>query len=371
MKIHILTAHFAPQLHPRAFRASELAIELSKRGHQIEVTNLTTIEGFDYDLYTQTTGVKVHNLGYYKISSENNLEKISNSKFVHLFRFLVEYFLSGRLIIMSRSIARNLQISEDTDAVIALSTPFMNIWGLSKYIENHGKKFVTIADSGDPFFYSQQRKHAIWFKWIEKNTYKNYDYLTIPIKNAIPAYAPLLPQNKIKIIPQGFRMDNLKLYKGDFTGPVRIAYAGVFYWDIRNPEFIFKYLNNIDIEYELYLFMRNKDTLVDDLLVKYPNLSKRVIIKALPRNELLYELSRMHFLLNIENTMNTQMPSKVIDYGISGRPILSCNSRNFSKEKADKFMHGIYEGQLKVDIEQYNIVNVATQFEDLIKSVQK
>ena len=371
MKIHILTGHFTPQLHPRAFRASELAIELSKRGHEVEVTNLTTIEDFDYNAFTLKAGVKVHNLDYYKISSKDNLEKISNSMFNRIFRFIIEFLLAGRLIKMSRAISHDIKISEDTDAVIALSTPFMDIWGISKYVKRNGKKFVTIADSGDPFFYSQQRKHAIWFKWIEKNIYKNYDYLTIPTENAIPAYAPLLPNSKIKIIPQGFNMDNLNLYKGDFTGPVRIAYAGVFYWDIRNPEFIFKYLNDSDIEYELYLFMRNKDALVDNLLSKYPNLSDRVILKALPREELLYELSRMHFLLNIENTTNTQMPSKVIDYGLSGRPILSCNSLNFSKEKADNFMHGIYNDKLNIDINQYNIKNVATKFEELIKKKKK
>ncbi len=64
MKIHILTGHFTPQLHPRAFRASELAIEFVKRGHKVTVTNLTTVEGADYLGYTKSTGVEVRNLGY-------------------------------------------------------------------------------------------------------------------------------------------------------------------------------------------------------------------------------------------------------------------------------------------------------------------
>ena len=59
MKIHILTGHFHPQLHPRALRASELAIELVKRGHEVIVTNLTTVEGADYQDYMKRTGVEV------------------------------------------------------------------------------------------------------------------------------------------------------------------------------------------------------------------------------------------------------------------------------------------------------------------------
>lgn len=370
MNIHILTGHFYPQLHPRAFRASELAIELVKRGHSVVVSNLTRVEGADYDEYTKNTGVRVKNLGLYSLSKEKE-KFVSNSKWHHFKEACIEYFLSGDLFRKSRAIAKKIIIEEDTDAVIALSTPFMDILAISKYVETHGKKFVTIADSGDPFYYSKQYKKAPWFFYVEKRAYKSYDYLTIPTENAIPLYSPLIENEKIKIIPQGFRMDNLKLYKGDFEGPIRIAYAGVFYWDIRNPEFLFSYLNNVEVDYELHLFMRNKDALVEELLNKYPNVKKRVILSSLPHDELIYELSRMHFLINIENISNTQMPSKLIDYGMTGRPILSCNSENFSKETLDGFLLGDYSGAYKVDVQKYNIINIVNQFEQLIKSAKR
>lgn len=365
MNIHILTGHFYPQLHPRAFRASELAIELAKRGHKVVVTNLTTVEGADYDEYSKETGVQVINLGLYTISHKK-AKVISNSKWNHFKETCIEYFLSGDLYRKSRTIAKRIEIADDTDAVIALSTPFMDILAISKYVENHGKNFVAIADSGDPFYYSKQYKKAPWFYYVEKRAYCSYNYLTIPTENAIPLYAPLIDNSKIKIIPQGFRMDNLKLYGGGFEGPVRMAYAGVFYWDIRNPEFLFSYLNKVQKEYELYLYMRNKDALVEELLNKYPNVKQRVFISSLPHDELIYELSRMHFLINIENISNTQMPSKLIDYGMSGRPILSCNNSNFSSEKMDRFMDGDYSGSYLVDVERYDIKNIASQFEELI-----
>lgn len=369
MKIHILTGHFYPQLHPRAFRASELAIELAKRGHKVVVTNLTAVEGADYEEYSKRTGVQVNNLGLYTISNKK-AKMVSNSKWHHFKETCVEYFLSGDLYRKSRTIAKRISISEGTDAVIALSTPFMDVLAISKYIENYGKKFVTIADSGDPFYYSKQYKKAPWFYYVEKRAYRSYDYLTIPTENAIPSYAPLIDNSKIKIIPQGFRMDNLKLYNGAFDGPIRMAYAGVFYWDIRNPEFLFSYLNKVQKEFELYLFMRNKDALVKELLNKYPNVKKRVYVSSLPHDELIYELSRMHFLINIENISNTQMPSKLIDYGMAGRPILSCNSDSFSKDVFDGFMEGDYSGAYHVDVQKYNIVTIVDQFEQLIKDAK-
>lgn len=366
MNIHILTGHFYPQLHPRAFRASELAIEFAKRGHHVVVTNLTKIEGVDYDDYTKRTGVHVNNLGLYTIQKDKE-QVVSNSMFHHFKETCIEYFLSGDLYRKSRAISKRIHITDDTDSVIALSTPFMNILAISKYVERHGKRFVAIADSGDPFYYSKQYRKAPWFYYVEKRAYKSYDYLTIPTENAIPSYSSLIDNDKIRIIPQGFRMDNLKIYHGDFSGPVRMAYAGVFYWDIRNPEFLFRYLDKVTLDFELYLFMRNKDALVEDILNKYPSVKERVIIKSLPHDELIYELSRMHFLINIENISNTQMPSKLIDYGMTGRPVLSCNCNNFSEEVLNQFLEGNYMHSYKIDVQQYNIVNIANRFEKLIR----
>lgn len=347
-----------------------MAIELTKRGHKVVVTNLTTVEGADYASYTNDTGVEVRNLGLYHLKKDA-LENVSNSWLHHKTRFCIEYFLAGNLFKQSKCIADRINIDKDTDAVISLSTPFMDILAISKYVDKHGKRFVSIADSGDPFYYSKQSKKAPWFRWVEKNAYKKYDYLTIPTENAIPLYSSLIDKSNIKIIPQGFRMDNLNLYKGSFDGPVRMAYAGVFYWDIRNPEFLFSYLDRLNTDYEFYLFMRNRDALVDELLEKYPSVKERTYVKSLPHDELIYELSRMHFLINIENISNTQMPSKLIDYGMTGRPIFSCNSANFSADKFDRFLKGDYADAYKVDIQKYNIVNIADQFEELIKEARK
>ena len=166
-------------------------------------------------------------------------------------------------------------------------------------------------------------------------------------------------------------MDNLNLYKGDYYGPVRIAYAGVFYRDIRNPEFLFRYLAQSKREFELYLFMRSRDSLIDEYMVKYPSLQGKIKVSSLPHDELLYELSRMHFLVNIENLSNTQMPSKLIDYGMSGRPIFSCNEKTFSPEKLNRFMDGDYTGKMEIDVQRYNIKRIVEEYIELYDCSKK
>lgn len=368
MKIHLVTGHFYPQLHPRAFRANELALEFVREGHEVIVTNCWRISGFDYEKYAQKTKIReIRNLNFFNTSLEDSNGTAGKpSAYRKCYTFLKEYLLAGSVLPRSRKLSKMLNISDDTDLVIAFSTPFTSLLGTSLYFRKNGKHTVAIADSGDPFYYSKQYAKAPWFKKIEKDVYRQFDYLTIPTENAIPLYASLISEAKIKIVPQGFRMDNLNLYKGNFEEqPVRIAYAGVFYHDIRNPEFLFRHLASVSVDFELHLFMRNRDMMIDEFLEKYPSLKEKVHVSSLPHDELLYELSRMHFLINIENVSNTQMPSKLIDYGMAGRPIFSCNSSTFSAEKFDGFMKGVYTGSYKVDVERYDICRIAGQFINL------
>lgn len=370
MNISILTGTFFPNIHPRAFRAKELAEEFERQGHHVTVINLRTVDGFNYDEYAKKHNLKIINLG---IFNENRLEqkaarKKSNSWWERKKRFLIEYLFNGYLFSYGPRIAKKLNCLKSSDMVIALSTPFPCHYGFYKYVKKNGRDFVAILDSGDPFYNSHQTPRAFWFKYLAKEVYRNCDFLTIPTENAISLYTPLISKEKIKVIPQGFNMRNLKVYSGNRTAPVKFAYAGVFYWDIRNPEFIFKVLENIQVDYEFYIFMRYKDARLDDVLEKYPNVRRHIKMQfRVPHDELIYELSKMHFLLNIENLSNTQMPSKLIDYGIVKRPILSCNENNFEESKLLRFLNGDYRGSYEVNVDEYNIEVIASKFLDLYR----
>ena len=368
MNIVILSSFFFPVIQPRSFRATELAKEFAREGHRVGVITMNTVAGFDYDCYSKENGITISHLNIFKgDGTALAAGKTETSNPVRDFCVrAARYLFCGRMIQYTRQIYAALlkePLLKDADMVIALSTPFCIHWALSKYIKKRGKHFLAVADSGDPFYFSKQWKLACWFKYIEKDVYRQMDYLTIPTPNAIPSYNLIIPENKIKIIPQGFDMSHLNLYDGDFGERIKMAYAGVFYWDIRNPEFLFRYLDSCSTPYELYLYLRYGDAVLERTILKYPNLEKHLHIQYnVPHDALIYELSTMHFLINVENISNTQMPSKLIDYGMTGRPILSCNENNFSVAVMDAFMKGDYRGQYHVDVEQYNIVNIAGKF---------
>ena len=75
---------------------------------------------------------------------------------------------------------------------------------------------------------------------------------------------------------------------------------------------------------------------------------------------------KMDFLINLENEKSNQVPSKVIDYTLSKRPILSINKDNFNENEFLDFLNGKYDKAIKIKIEDYDIKNVVNQFEQLL-----
>jgi hypothetical protein len=103
----------------------------------------------------------------------------------------------------------------------------------------------------------------------------------------------------------------------------------------------------------------------DNLIRNYLDiLGHKMEIKTLiPRTEIIKEMSKVDFLVNIENDSDSQTPSKIIDYSISGRPIISLNMKNLDEAMLQEFLAGRYDQCLIIDdLEKYNIKNVVDKF---------
>ncbi len=144
----------------------------------------------------------------------------------------------------------------------------------------------------------------------------------------------------------------------------KFAYAGTFAAEFRNPKLFLDYLVSLDLDFHFTVF-----TLYDDLIKPYKEkLGKRLDIRSfVPREELLEFLKVMDFVVNIENKdMPNQLPSKLIDYAIINRPILSLNPADPNKTYIDEFLAGNYQNQRIIpNLEQYQIDRVAQKFLEL------
>ena len=79
----------------------------------------------------------------------------------------------------------------------------------------------------------------------------------------------------------------------------------------------------------------------------------------------------MDFLINIEfhSVVGSNSPSKLIDYAIVDRPVLSLSMEDFDKQKLDEFLVGNYKRRLiQKNIDDFHIENVVDKFLQLIES---
>ena len=367
MKILVITQHVFPIQSPRAIRSTELIKELARRGHSVTV--YAVLGKYDYSAFQQKTRIVIKPIPIrWELFSNNSdgsghrtvIDKILGRLFRKFeFPFFEFYFRIPKL----------LKNEDSFDVLISIAAPHHIHWGCAraklKYPDRFPQKWI--ADCGDPFMKNGNTKeHLRFFARYEKMFCKECDYITVPIEEAKNAYFPEC-REKIRVIPQGFDFDMNAVGKTSVNNTVpTFAFAGMFYADIRNPRKLLDYLCTIKQDFRFYVYTR-----FDALLVDYvEKMQGKLIVKnIIPRSELLEILKTMDFLVNIRNANSpNQLPSKLIDYGIAGRPILDVDPHNPDYEQIGAFLRGDYSTALKIDnLEQYHIGSVVAKFEELFQ----
>lgn len=365
MKILIVTQHIFPIQSPRSIRSTELIKELSRRGHQVTV--YAVLGKYDYSAFQQEYGIKVNPIPIHWEIFPNNSDGSGRRTFIDkvLGRLLRKFEFP--LFEFYYRIARIIKNEETFDALISIAAPHHIHWGCARAKAKYPQQFprVWIADCGDPFMKNGTTKeHLPFFAKYERTFCNECDYITVPIENAKAAYYPEF-RDKIRVIPQGFDFNLNAVGQTPVKNDVpTFAFAGMFYADIRNPRLLLDYLCSIKHDFRFYVYTR-----FDSLLSDYADkLKGRLIVKSpIPRNELIEVLKTMDFLVNIKNVNSpNQLPSKLIDYSIAGRPILDIDPQNIDKSQIDAFISGNYSSALKIDnLENYHISNVIMKFEEL------
>jgi hypothetical protein len=368
--ILIVSKFFFPLNAPRSFRTTELAIELSKQGCNITVL---TPKLKIHDEFELKYNITIEDLGQPKW-------KIPELKGRGLF-LVVKKILrrTGQLFLdypnlefsflVRKALKKKIKENIKYDLLISIAAPHAIHWGVSSLWKNNNKKIAKkwIADCGDPFMGQENDtfKHPFYFKYIEESFCKNVDYITIPIESAIPAYYPEF-HSKIRVIPQGFNFDEIETADTEINDHPTFAYAGGLIPGRRDPKDFLNFLVNYEHPYTFYVYTKNKS------LVKFyaDRSGGRIKLKDyLPRKELLYELSKLDFVVNFENVGEKQTPSKLIDYAIIKKPILSVSSSDFNETIAFEFLRGSYERGLTIkNKDQYRIQNVAGKFLQLLEN---
>lgn len=363
LKIVIVSGVIFPRIAPRAFRATELAKALAKKGHN--VTLISSLGKYNYSEFQKETKVVVKDLGTPYFATKNSDGKIDLPLWKKGVVFSLMRLLEFPDILLMRKVKKAILNEGEIDLLITVALPYPIHWGASLIKDRNFNTWV--SDCGDPYMGRTIQKPFFYFKHIEKWWSKKTDYISVPIEDARNAYYENF-RKKIFVIPQGFNFNEIPKVEYKKNSVPTFIYTGLFYPELRDPTKFLQYLTSIKEDFRFIVYTSNSS-----LLKPFQEILKEKIEinNVIGREELLEKIKQADFLINIPNkNTSSQVPSKLIDYALSKRPILNISSDFTEKEKKnfEQFVEGNFTNQLIIGgIENYNIENVSEQFLDLYR----
>ena len=128
---------------------------------------------------------------------------------------------------------------------------------------------------------------------------------------------------------------------------INCVFAGSFYRDIRNPKYmldLFSRLGNSKIK--LHLFSRG----CEDIVQKYTKSAPGIVVHSqVTASEIAQVYRDSDILVNIGNSMEEFMPSKIFEYIATGKPIVSFYKGNIDSEVLGKYPLCLQIGNVESD----------------------
>lgn len=366
MRILIISKTIYPEISPRSFRTTELAKELALQGHEVIV--YAVLGCYDYSHFEEKYNLKIGKIGPMKFATYNSDGKARNKIFDKISRRLFEKLLEYPDIEFMIEIPKIIITEKKFDLLISIASPHPINWGCALAKKLHPNNFprIWIADCSDPYFGNTlfEGKKPFYFKYIESWFCKSVDFITIPLEGARNGYFPDFHW-KIKVIPQGLKIENFKICVPYVPNKVvTFAYAGQIYKGIRDPTSFLNHLTNIQNDFLFIVYTRN---------IKFFQKFKRnlgdklQIFPYIAREDLIYNLSKVDFLINLSNGTNLQSPSKLIDYALTERPVLIVSTPFYEIDTFHEFLNHDYKNKMDLqNKDQYDIRHIAKKFTDLI-----
>lgn len=367
MKILIISASFYPKISPRSFRTTELVKELSRKGHDVDL--LVPRVQKEHDAFErQFQNVKILDLGRPRWEGTNYGSSKPAVLLSRLINRLANLFFDLPLSSyykLTETAVRNLS---GYDLLITIAVPHSIHWGVAK-VWKKGKENIAktwVADCGDPFMYcdTDTFKKLPYFHFFENNFLKKADYVSVPFED-LKNFFNKKYRDKFHVIPQGFDFNEIKLAEYQKNSRPTFAFSGSVIPGIRDFFNLLDFLEENYTDFEFHIYTKQKN-----LFKKYLSTGNLVLHDYKPRLELLYELSKMDFLVNVDTDYSDEVrnaiPSKIIDYTLTQRPVLSFKNSALPEDTVKEFMSGNYLNRYSgIQIDDYNIENVTAKFIEL------
>lgn len=236
--------------------------------------------------------------------------------------------------------AKELLKTNQYDAVMSISTPFSGhvaaYFALKKY-----KHLPWLTDSGDPFSLVPESPANNYYlysflnKSFERKILAHCDHFSITTEGTRKIYADAFPEyaDKLVVIPPLYSSSKpvpltAEEVRNDNEGTINIIFIGFLYRKMRNPS---NALNIFIKLFERYPELKDRCRITfwgglgdcPDIFAEYASVLPLSFCGPLPHSDVMNTMQKSSILLNLGNITNFQTPSKIIEYALSGRPVLN------------------------------------------------
>lgn len=253
--------------------------------------------------------------------------------------------------------ARQLMKRNNFDVLISVSHPFSgHVAGLM--VHRRAPAMRWLADNGDPFYFQEAtpaNNFRLWHKvnyWAESQVIKATDAFSVTTYETAEIYQNLFNNDpsKFLVIPpllnNDFRKPTNTLKSLFPSEAIILLYIGGFYGTMRNPVHLLdlfeKLLNQPRIScipLQLH-FIGAEVGFIERELQKRPSLTNHVFYQArMSHRRAIQAMFEADILINMGNPTSYQLPSKVVEYMATGKPILNITTttRDTSARKFQRY----------------------------------
>tara|TARA_A100001011_G_scaffold302180_1_gene315811 strand:- start:961 stop:2193 length:1233 start_codon:yes stop_codon:yes gene_type:complete len=338
-KILIVTHQYLPHVSPRTTRWKLLVDELITKGHKVTILtgmypdfDKNNVEILYFGNKNNINIVSNLRAKSKQVSSGDTIKKLFFGILKKIYRFFINYLAwpDYSMYWLYQIYKNKSHISKDYDVIVSVSLPFSS--HIAAYLINKKVKKHWIMDIGDPFSLKVDAPENNRFlysglnKRYEKKFYSLADNILFTHQDALSNHMKFfdIPSNKLIVANPISNFDkdlfNNALSYDYSSRPIKISYFGIFTKGVRSPNsFLELVKKNNEFEFSWYV---NEDS---EKIIKSCDINedKHSFYSHVPRVEAQQLMvNSAHCLLSIGNKNPNQIPSKVIEYLATGKPII-------------------------------------------------
>ncbi len=240
------------------------------------------------------------------------------------------------------------------EGIVSVSLPFSShVVGLNCKLRYPMLKWIMdVGDPFSPFDIFQLNNHFFYKKKnfrVERKAVRLAASVVHSNKGALRLYNKYFPESSSKMVVIPPLYEEPGALEHDVTpfekGRIHIGYFGSFYFNIRPPDALLKLFSQLIIEMpklknkiSLHLF-GNIEPPFFKKIRQYDELNNIIVLHGtVHKTEAGWRMQECDFLVNLGNKTDSQLPSKSVDYMMSGKPIL-----NVCHRADDTFASFFYE----------------------------